>query len=237
MKLSYLGLICALATSPLAFSEQYKEGKDDQARAKEEISANEDLMREHGILNRLLLIYEEIAKRIEQKQDFPINALAQSSKLVRDFLENYHEKLEEDYIFPRFEKANQLTELVHTLKDQHDAGRKLTDYILSHANEQALGDEEQRNLLSHYLRLYVRMFRPHEAREDTVLFPAFHKLLSQEEYEKLGDRFEEIEQEHFGKDGFDKAVNKVTDIEKQLGIYNLSQFTSKINEKTKIQSK
>lgn len=196
----------------------------------EEVSANEDLMREHGILNRLLLIYQEIARRIENNQDFPIESLAKSAKLTRDFLEDYHEKLEEEYVFPRFEKANQLVDLVHTLKDQHDAGRKITDYILSHANERALRDEEQRYLLSHYLRLYIRMFRPHEAREDTILFPAFHKLLSSEEYKKLGDIFEEKEKEHFGEDGFDKAVNQVADIEKQLGIYNLSQFTPKFNE-------
>lgn len=196
----------------------------------EEVSTNEDLMREHGILNRLLLVYQEIANRIEKNQDFPIDSLAKSAKLVRNFLEDYHEKLEEEYIFPRFEKANQLVDLVHTLKDQHDAGRKLTDYILSHANEKSLRDEEQRHILSHYLHLYIRMFRPHEAREDTVLFPAFHKLLSKEEYEKLGEKFEEIEHQHFGEDGFDKTVNQVADIEKQLGIYNLSQFTPKLNE-------
>lgn len=89
-------------------------------------------MREHGILNRLLLIYQEIANRIENNQDFSVETLAQAAKLTRDFLENYHEKLEEEYIFPLFVKADQLVDLVHVLKDQHDAGRKLTDYILSH---------------------------------------------------------------------------------------------------------
>lgn len=227
MKLTHLALVCALINPVLAFSEN-KNGAENPAE-QEEVSANEDLMREHGILNRLLLIYQEIARRIEHNQNFPIDSLAKSVKLVRDFLENYHEKLEEEYIFPRFEKANQLVDLVHTLKDQHDAGRKLTDYILSHANEKALRDEEQRYILSHYLKLYVRMFRPHEAREDTVLFPAFHKLLTPEEYKKIGDKFEDKEHELFGEDGFDKAVNQVAEIEKQLGIYNLSQFTPQLN--------
>lgn len=233
MNLTYLILICSFMYPILAFSENTKDAKKSEAKksvVQEEVSANEDLMREHGILNRLLLIYQEIARRIERDQDFPIDSLAKSAKLVRDFVENYHEKLEEEYIFPRFEKANQLVDLVHTLKDQHDAGRKLTDYILSHAYEKALHDEEQRHLLSHYLMLYIRMFRPHEAREDTVLFPAFHKLISPEEYKKLGDQFEEREHKLFGKDGFDKAVKQVTEIEKQLGIYNLSQFTPKKNE-------
>ncbi len=222
-------MLILLSLPCIGFSSQGN-AKDDWSIEQEEVSANEDLMREHGILNRLLLVYQEIANRIEKNESFPIEALAKSAKLVRDFLEDYHEKLEEEYIFPSFEKANQLVDLVHILKDQHDAGRKLTDYILSHANEKTIKDEEQRHILANYLRLYIRMFRPHEAREDTVLFPAFRKLLSKEEYEKLGDKFEEIEHQHFGEDGFGKAVNQITDIEKQLGIYNLSQFTPKFNE-------
>ncbi|WP_154017802.1 hemerythrin domain-containing protein [Candidatus Protochlamydia phocaeensis] len=208
-------------------------------KQEEEVSPNEDLMREHGILNRLLLIYQEIAKRIEHKQEFPIDALANSAKIVRNFLEDYHEKLEEEYIFPRFEKTHQLADLVKTLKDQHDAGRQLTDYILSHANEQMLKDEEQKHLLAHYLRLYIRMFRPHEAREDTVLFPAFRKLLSQDEYDKLGDKFEEREHRLFGENGFEKTVDQLAEIEKQLNIYNLSQFTPNLkrNKEASYESK
>lgn len=77
------------------------------------------------------------------------------------------------------------------------------------------------------------MFRPHEAREDTVLFPAFRKLLSFQEYQKLGDIFEDKEHELFGMDGFEKAVSQVADLEKKLGIYNLSQFTPQLTEKNK----
>lgn len=226
MKFMYLILLYALFIPTLTFSEN----KPLKSIEQEEVSPNEDLMREHGILNRLLLIYQEIVRRIESNQDFPIDSLVKSAKLVRDFLENYHEKLEEDHIFPLFKKENPLFDLVQTLKDQHDAGRKLTDYILSHANEQSLRNQEERYVLSHYLKLYIRMFRPHEAREDTVLFPAFRKILSSQEYEKLGDKFEEIEHKLFGENGFNRIVNQVADIEKQLGIYNLSQFTPQFNE-------
>ena len=226
----YTILIC-LFIPILGFTDLATHHKGESISQEEEVSANEDLMREHGILNRLLLIYQEIAKRIEHNQDFPIDALIRSAKLIRNFLENYHEKLEEEFIFPRFEQANQLVDLVRTLKDQHQAGRQITDYIISHANEQILKDEEQRHILSHYLRLYIRMFRPHEAREDTVLFPAFRKLISSKEYEELGEKFEEREHQFFGKDGFDKTVNQVAEIEKELGIYNLSQFTPKLNRK------
>jgi hemerythrin-like domain-containing protein len=211
----------------IAFSsEDTVNGK--QSMEQEEVSANEDLMREHGILNRLLLIYQEIARRIDNHEPFDVQSLVKSANIVRTFLEDYHEKLEEEFIFPKFERAGKLLDLVKTLKEQHNAGRGLTDYIISHSKEDALRDDIQRLLLSDYLKLYIRMFRPHEAREDTILFPEFKKIISKEEYSKLGDIFEEREHEMFGKDGFEKTVKQVEDIEKKLEIYNLNEFTPKL---------
>ena len=71
------------------------------------------------------------------------------------------------------------------------------------------------------------MYRPHKAREDTVLFPAFHSLVSPEEFDTLGDTFEDQEEKLFGKDGFDKVVEEVGSLERMLGIHDLSQFTPK----------
>ena len=60
------------------------------------------------------------------------------------------------------------------------------------------------------------MYNPHEAKEDTVLFPAFRKLVSQNEYDSLGEAFEKNEHKLFGEDGFEVIVNKVASIEKSL---------------------
>ena len=67
-----------------------------------------------------------------------------------------------------------------------------------------------------------------EAREDTVLFPAFHQVVSRHEYDALGEDFEKKENQLFGQDGFEKMVDKVAGLEKQLGIYDLAQFTPRI---------
>ena len=81
--------------------------------------------------------------------------------------------------------------------------------------------------LADALRAFLRMYRPHEAREDTVLFPAFRSIVSPHEYDALGDDFEKKEDELFGDEGFFKVVNQVADLEKKLGIYDLAQFTPK----------
>jgi hypothetical protein len=69
------------------------------------------------------------------------------------------------------------------------------------------------------------MYRPHEAREDTVLFPALHQIMTPKQLDALGDKFEEEENRLFGKEGFEKTVDQVAEIEKQLGIYDLAKFT------------
>jgi len=81
--------------------------------------------------------------------------------------------------------------------------------------------------LADTLRSFLRMYRPHEAREDTVLFPAFRTIVSAHEYDALGDDFEKKEDELFGDEGFFKVVDQVAQLEKKLGIYELAQFTPK----------
>jgi hemerythrin-like domain-containing protein len=196
-------------------------------KEEEEVSPAEDLMREHGVLKRVLLVYREAIRRIEAGEDLPGDALADSAKIIRSFIEDYHEKLEEDFLFPRFEKAKQLVELVRVLREQHQAGRRVTDMTLSLAKSGALKNAGDRLKFADSLRQFVRMYEPHEAREDTVLFPALRKIISRHEYDALGEDFEKKEHELFGEDGFEKMVDRVASIEKTLGIHDLAQFTPK----------
>jgi hemerythrin-like domain-containing protein len=200
---------------------------DKHDEGDEEVTPPEDLMREHGVLKRIMLVYDEILRRMQAKQDFPPQALADAAGMVRSFVEDYHEKLEEDYLFPRFEKANKLVDLVKVLRAQHQAGRRVTDVILQRANASALRDSDNVTRVTTAMREFNRMYAPHEAREDTVLFPAFRGIVSKNEYDSLGEDFEKKENQLFGHEGFERMVDKIAGIEKKLGIYDLAQFTPK----------
>jgi hemerythrin-like domain-containing protein len=202
-----------------------KRGKRAEHEA-EKVSPGEDLMREHGALKRILLIYEEAERRLlAGGADLPPDPLRSSASLIRSFIEDYHEKLEEDFLFPRYRKANELVDLVEVLAVQHQAGRRLTDRVLEFATTATLKDEADRKQLAVVLRQFIRMYAPHEAREDTVLFPALHTILTPNEYDALGEDFESRESELFGADGFEAVVDRVAGIERQLGIHDLAQFT------------
>jgi len=193
--------------------------------SEEEVTPSEDLMREHGVLNRILLIYDTCKLHLDNNETFNMELLVNSAQIIRSFIEDYHEKLEEDYLFPRFEKANHLTDLVQVLRQQHKAGRILTDQIIQFGEMKTLTNTDEIKKLIKLLGEFNRMYRPHESREDTVLFPEIRKTVSKNEYYALGEDFEHKEHELFGEDGFDLMVEKIANIEKQLGIYDLSQFT------------
>ena len=208
----------ALAKSP-------EHDKDEGGEGEEEVTPAEDLMREHGALNRILLVYEESARRLDAAEALPVDALVQSAQIIRNFVESYHEKLEEDFLFPRFVKANKLVDLVTTLEAQHVAGRALTASILTMATPAGLQLEDQRKKLAGTLRSFSRMYRPHEAREDTVLFPALAKIVSHHELHELGEQFEDKEHELFGKEGFEGVVAQIAVIEQAFDLHDLAKFT------------
>jgi hemerythrin-like domain-containing protein len=111
------------------------------------------------------------------------------------------------------------------LRAQHDAGRRLTRSLLELATPAALKTRVSAQAVATALEQFIGMYQPHAAREDTVLFPAFHALFTEKEFDALGDRFEEVEHRVLGSAGFEGTVQKVAQIEKALGIFDLAQFT------------
>src|SRR4029077_20677388 len=122
-----LGATVTLIGSGHLFAVSSREQEKQEEEG--EVTPAEDLMREHGALNRILLIYDEAIVRIDGKKDFPPEVLRSAAGIVRRFIEEYHEKLEEENLFPLFEKAGKMVDLVGVLKQQHKAGRGLTAVI------------------------------------------------------------------------------------------------------------
>ena len=204
---------CATASEGAAHAETSKD--HDEA----EVTPGEDLMQEHGVLERILLIYDEGARRIERSQPLDPAVIGKAADIVRRFVGEYHEKNEEQFVFPRLRAANREVDLTTTLLRQHQRGREITAQIIAKAS--APGSPE----LAQLLRSFARMYRPHAAREDTVLFPAFREIVGRSEYRELGEQFEDKEHELFGEHGFEHEVAQVSQLELALGIADLAQFT------------
>jgi hemerythrin-like domain-containing protein len=185
----------------------------------------EDLMSEHGLLLRILLIYRHLMTGRAAGQPVQAAHAHDSALIVHDYIEAFHEELEEAYVFPRLLRAGQLKPTVSTLLLQHARGRQITQLILADSGGSGSLQTAAADRVATAMTAFVRMYEPHEAREDTVIYPAFRALLTPGEIADLGARFADLQAGQFGRDGFAAMVQRVAVIEQALGIYDLAQFT------------
>ena len=74
-------LIGCTRTAPTEGNEARKDNADDEP----EVTATEDLMREHGVLRRALLVYQESAMKLRNAANVPPEPLQKTAKLFRAF--------------------------------------------------------------------------------------------------------------------------------------------------------
>jgi hemerythrin-like domain-containing protein len=190
-----------------------------------DVGAVEDLMREHGILRRAIIVFRECGARLADRQFVDANALHRAAQLVRDFGQNYHEKMEEENVFPELRKTRgEAGAMVQVLIDQHKRGREIIDYLLSTTRGTVLRGLD----LVAPLHGFEVMYANHAAREDTLIFPAWKRAIGARAVEEMGDKFEETEKKQFGGDGFDMALKQIGEVEKALGLTDLAQFTAPV---------
>ena len=196
------------------------------------IPPDDDLMREHGVLKRVLLCYREMTARVQAGGPLDARDVQDAALIIHDYIEGFHEGLEEGYVFPRLVGAGRLTSTVTTLLVQHARGRVITQFLLGQATAQGVASPGTRARIAAAMQAFDRMYEPHEAREDTVVFPAFRQIIPADELASLGQHFADLEHQQFGTDEFAAMVARVASIEQNLGIYDLAQFTPQVSQYT-----
>ena len=88
-------------------------------------------MYEHGVLKRVLLIHQECVRRIALAPPPPQSEIHGGAEIIHDFIEGFHEALEEGYVFPHLRLPGRLVRTVDTLLVQHARGRQITQLILT----------------------------------------------------------------------------------------------------------
>ena len=192
------------------------------------VSANEDLMREHGVLRRILVVYRESAGLIRTgATSLDAAALVQAADLFRRFGEDYHEKqLEEQYVFPAVRKASgEGAGLIDGLLRQHARGREINVFVAAKCKTGKIASADAEPL-ARALESFARMYEIHAALEDTVVFQAWKATMPKAELAELAEKFEDIEHEQFKGDGFDLAIDEVKAIEGRLGLTGLDRYTA-----------
>ncbi len=195
-----------------------------------ESSPMEDLMKEHGAVERIMLIYQRMIEKAITGQELDVSVINRASHMVEEYVSEHHERDEEKYVFPKFREANYIVDLVDTLEHQHDVSRELNRQAmeLSAKGPRITRDETAR--LLDLCGMFIDMYLPHISRENTILFPAFFDIVSAEHIRDIKKEMEDEEEKVLGETGFRGFVGRIAALEKEIGCHELSRYTARLDQ-------
>lgn len=182
----------------------------------------ETLMTEHGVLKRVLLAYSAAASAPPSPRVW--SSVRTCALVVRDYVEGFHEGIEETYVFPDLLNAGRETAGVRTLLTQHAMGRRITTSLLRATDPSGSGPTDAASIGT-ALTAFVRMYERHEAWEDTVVFPALRELLGDRTLASLGERIGDLERRQLGPHALADVLDRLAPAEVQLGTSDLAAVT------------
>ena len=160
-----VGAAGSLLLSAPALADQRRQATPKKKAAEAvPVTATEDLMREHGVLRRILLIYEAGARRIGQGEDIDPAVFSQAAETMRDFVHDYHEKRRRSRSSRASRRPAAWSSWSTSCWSSTPPGRKLTDRILR-ALAPKRGTKGERQAMIDAMQASITLYRPHVARE------------------------------------------------------------------------
>ncbi len=172
------------------------------------------LEQEHQLVLPFLDALEAAARRLDSRQQTSIPELRPSffieaSEFMKSFIDGCHHPKEEGLFFKALEEAGvpQLGGLMGEVLAEHDECRRLSLQVNACAERLTHGDAASRATLAWNTLAYIRLIRPHIAKEEAVLFPFAEKRLSPEQQEELARQFALIETERKEQELYRRCLN------------------------------
>ncbi|MGA9139330.1 MAG: hemerythrin domain-containing protein [Methanocella sp.] len=224
-KISFSSYPLAIASSILQ-AGVFRPLKDRGEELEERVATPiENLMKEHGVLLRILGIYDRVTGDAESGKELNAGAIYRTAEISRDYIGKHHDACEERYIFPQFRKSHYIMDIITELHDQHVAAVKITKQILALASPDSTPDDDSNRTLKNLCKSIVSMYRPHISWEQSIVFPVFYDIVTADYIRDIRDKMEAEERKMLGETGFRGLVGRLSEIEKDVGTYDLHGYT------------
>ncbi len=176
------------------------------------------LKEEHGLIERILGVLTESAKKIQEKDGgdkFEPDSFRRGMDLIMDFGIKCHMKKEDILIYELKDRVKDITRVEHLLEEHNYIGMFVNSIsraidVLSISGSEAERKKARLETLQNF-REYSELVRHHMAMVDGELFPMCEDLLSDREKEKLLEKFEGVDDECAGMK--EKAISEAVRLE------------------------
>ncbi|MEO8168582.1 MAG: hemerythrin domain-containing protein [bacterium] len=166
----------------------------------EEVTATEILKDEHRLIERMLVVLEDAALRIEWGEAIDAQRIRDILHFMRMFADSCHHRKEEMFLFPAMEEKGLSRESgpVGVMLEEHDLGRAEIGSMQDALQQYADGDREARKGITGHARKAVSILRDHIQKEDRVFFVMADQLFSEQEQTLLTESFRQAESSSVG---------------------------------------
>lgn len=180
--------------------------------------ATEILRQEHKVIERILPVLEEAARRVERGHSLDADIFPAIIDFMRVFADRCHHAKEEEQLFPVLKQSGIDIEggLVGALVEEHREARVLVGKLAEQVEK--LGDSEAAAEIAAITRIYVRLLAMHIEKEDVTLVPLVDRTLKPEQQMSLAVIFEDVEDEEPCKGSYDRYRELVAELEERLKI-------------------
>ncbi len=180
--------------------------------------ATEVLRKEHDAILKMLEAAEEIATRLERKQEALPQHLGDLLEFFRLFADQCHHGKEEELLFPLLEKKGLPRQggPIGVMLYEHDHGRALIAEMREAAEAFAAGNSEAGARWAHAARRYIALLREHIHKENEILFRMAEQMLSETEQAELARQFDRVEEEKIGRGTHERLHRMMDELIAQL---------------------
>ena len=155
------------------------------------------LKHEHRIIEQGLRALNGISLRLNVGEPIPSGALSRAVDFIKTFVDHFHHRKEEEFLFPALERQGIQREdgPLGMMEQEHEIERELLAELDNAIKAYQSGDEEACQHFAEAATRYTDHLISHVQKEDNVLFRIGEEMLDEEEQKALTDAFEKAEAE------------------------------------------
>lgn len=164
------------------------------------MQANDELMAEHRVIERVIAVLETASNQLEQGGDVRPGLFIEATDFIKGFADGCHHKKEEGVLFPAMVAHGVPVQggPVGVMLAEHEQGRAITQALRAAAQRLESSDATASPEVIANARAYSQLLRQHIMKEDRILFPMADQLLPPAEQDRVAEGFEHIEHEETG---------------------------------------
>jgi hemerythrin-like domain-containing protein len=153
------------------------------------------LEEEHHFIQKVVGAMAVLAERLEQGETVEAGKFEGVVDFMRTFADKCHHAKEETHLFTLLEKRGVPVRgcPIGILKAEHQRGRALVSTLASATETYAKDMTSSKKSLVETLKALTDLYPGHIWKEDYLLFPMTNKVLSAEDQNDLGEKFEMVE--------------------------------------------